>query len=97
MTLTAKAVFLVMSGFLLTGLPDPAFSHYPGTENTQEIFMILKEQNARLSEDMRRIHREIAALRSDLEKPGFREVAAGIGYILGLFGTAAFFASRLRR
>jgi hypothetical protein len=37
---------------------------------------------------------EIAALRADLEKPGIKDVFAGIGYIFGLFGAAAFVAAR---
>jgi hypothetical protein len=97
MTVTAKAVFLGLLGVFLTGLPGLASDRNNGADNTQKIIMILEEQDARLTEDMRRIHREIAALRSDFEKPGFREVAAGIGYILGLFGTAAWVASRRRR
>ena len=57
---------------------------------------MLARQNADLSRDLRRIQREIAALRADLDKPGVRDVAAGVGYILGLFGTAAFVAARRR-
>lgn len=47
-----------------------------------------------LAEELRRIHREIAALRADLDQPGLAEVFAGLGYILGLFGVAAFVAAR---
>jgi hypothetical protein len=45
---------------------------------------------------MRRIQRELAALRADINQPGLKEVLAGIGYIFGLFGTGAFVASRRR-
>ncbi len=62
----------------------------------QEIISLLKEQNRKLSMDLRRIHREIAALRADFDKPGFEDIFAGIGYIFGLFGAAAFMASRNR-
>jgi nickel transport protein len=61
------------------------------------VITLLKEQNSALSRDLRRIHREIAALRADLDEPGMKEVFAGIGYIVGLFGMAAFAAARRRR
>ncbi len=69
----------------------------PPVQNCQEIIALLKEQNSKLSGDLRRIQREIAALRADLSKPGIDDVFSGIGYILGLFGTAAFVASRRRK
>ena len=40
------------------------------------------------------VKREIAALGQQLENPGIREIMGGIGYILGLFGVAAYVASR---
>lgn len=78
----------------LAGLPGVLPAQTPADEGAQEIAMLLKEQNSKLSGDLRRIQREIAALRADLDKPGFKEVFAGIGYIFGLFGAAAFVASR---
>ncbi|BCR06247.1 hypothetical protein DESUT3_33160 [Desulfuromonas versatilis] len=53
-----------------------------------------QQDNEKLSAELRRIHREIAALRADLDKPGMEDVFAGLGYIFGLFGVAAFVASR---
>jgi nickel transport protein len=67
----------------------------PAAENSpQEIVTLLKEQHHKLAGELRRIQREIAALRAELETPGTRDVFAGIGYIFGLFGVAAFVASR---
>jgi hypothetical protein len=66
----------------------------PSKEGAQEVVTLLKEQNSRLTNDLRRIQREIAALRADLDKPSFKDVFAGIGYIFGLFGVAAFVAAR---
>lgn len=37
---------------------------------------------------------EIAALRADLAEPGVKDIFAGVGYIFGLFGVAAFVAAR---
>jgi len=78
----------------LAGLPSTLPAQTPPGENSQEIVTLLKEQNNKLSSDLRRIQREIAALRADLDKPGLKEIFAGIGYIFGLFGVAAFVASR---
>jgi hypothetical protein len=87
----------LMAGVLwlfLTALPSsPPAEAVPG-ENCQEVVALLKEQNSRLSSELRRIQREIAALRADLDKPDIKDVFSGIGYILGLFGVAAFVASR---
>ncbi|HBI15936.1 MAG TPA: hypothetical protein DDY20_10560 [Desulfobulbaceae bacterium] len=54
----------------------------------------LQEQDARLTRELRIIKRDIAALSQAVEEPGIEEAVAGIGYILGLFGIAAFMASR---
>jgi nickel transport protein len=84
-------------GFLwvcLAGLPNSLPAQTPSEESLQEIVTLLKEQNSKLSSDLKRIQREIAALRADLDKPGLKEVFAGIGYIFGIFGVAAFVASR---
>lgn len=78
----------------LASPPSLLIAQTPPNESSQEVITLLKEQNSKLSSDLRRIQREIAALRADLEKPGIKDVFAGIGYIFGLFGTAAFVASR---
>ena len=52
--------------------------------------------STKVSSDMRRIQREIAALRADLGKPGMSEMFSGLGYIFGLFGVAFFVAGRRR-
>jgi nickel transport protein len=78
----------------LVGQPSSLPAQTPSEKNSQEIVTLLKEQNNKLSNDLRRIQREIAALRADLDKPGIKDVFAGIGYIFGLFGVAAFVASR---
>ena len=60
----------------------------------QAVMAKLDEQNKKVSEDLRKIKRDIAALNQSIAEPGLPEVMAGIGYILGLFGVAAFMASR---
>ena len=66
----------------------------PADADPQTVITLLKAQNKKMSGDLRRIQREIAALRADLDKPGMKDVFSGIGYIFGLFGVAAYVASR---
>ncbi len=47
-----------------------------------------------LQQDVQRLHREIALLRSELSTPGLTEVLGGIGYIIGLFGLVAWLGRR---
>ena len=54
----------------------------------------VREENRRLREEVRQVKRELALLNQNLEKPGAREIIAGIGFILGLFGVAALVSAR---
>ena len=94
MTKIQKGFVMSLLCLCLAGLPGPLRAQDLPEENATEIIQLLKEQNSNLSRDLRRIQREIAALRADLDKPGLKEVFAGIGYIFGLFGVAAFVAAR---
>ena len=75
---------------------ESALAESPADEGTRDLAALLAEQNTTLSRELRRIQREIAALRADLDKPGLGDVFGGIGYIFGIFGTAAFVAARRR-
>jgi nickel transport protein len=84
-------------GMLWVCLLGPAGTLYaqsPGDPASEAVTVLIKEQNSKLSRELRRIQREIAALRADLDKPGLKDVFAGIGYIFGLFGVAAYVAAR---
>ena len=94
MTIIQKGFMVGVLCLFLASLPSLLLAQTPPGENSQEVITLLKEQNSKLSNDLRRIQREIAALRADLDKPGLKEIFAGIGYIFGLFGVAAFVASR---
>jgi hypothetical protein len=94
MTMIQRGIMVSVLWLFLAGLPSSLPAQTPPDESAQEVVALLKEQNSRLTGDLRRIHREIAALRADLEEPGIRDVFAGIGYIFGLFGAAAFVAAR---
>ena len=54
----------------------------------------IDEQHQVLSKDLRRLHRELAALKATQNKPGITEIIGGLGWIIGLFGTAAYVSSR---
>ncbi len=93
-----KGVAVGLLCLYLAGFPGLLWAQNPQDQTvsvlSEEVIALLKEQNSSLSSDLRRIQREIAALRADLDKPGMKDVFAGIGYIAGLFGMAAFAASR---
>lgn len=93
-----RALLIGLLWVCLAGLPSQLSAQTPQENEPQnysnDVAQLLKEQNSRLSGDLRRIQREIAALRADLDKPSLKDVFSGIGYIFGLFGTAAFVASR---
>ena len=95
MTIIQRGLMVGVLYLFLASSPSLLLAQTPPNESSQEVIItLLKEQNSKLSSDLRRIQREIAALRADLDKPGLKEVFAGIGYIFGLFGVAAFVASR---
>jgi len=84
-------------GVLWVCLMAPAGALYaqsPGEPTPDAVAALIKEQNSKLSRELRRIQREIAALRTDLDKPRLKDIFSGIGYIFGLFGVAAFVAAR---
>lgn len=79
---------------LLTVIPGRVCAQSPQESDNKAVVELLEEQNRQLSQELRQIRREIAALRSGIEQPGIKDVFAGIGYILGLFGAAALVAAR---
>ena len=83
--------------FILTALPGISWALDKAAGDVQAVITLLQEQNNKLSVEIRRIHREIAALRADLDKPDARDIFGGIGYILGLCGAAALVAARRRQ
>ena len=94
MTIIQKSLMVGVLCLFLASSPSLLLAQTPPGESSQEVITLLKEQNSKLSNDLRRIQREIAALRADFDKPDIKDVLGGIGYIFGLFGIAAFIASR---
>lgn len=56
--------------------------------------MQLQQENAALQRKIRRLESQSAALREELNSPGSAQIIGGIGYIVGLFGIAGWFAAR---
>ncbi len=88
--LTALAIF-----FLLVCAPGERAC--AAGKNCDQMLAAFEESYAQMERDLRRLHREVAALRQELEKPGAEEIFSGIGYIFGLFGVAFFVAGRRER
>jgi nickel transport protein len=94
MTTKMKNLVISIVCLLLPVLPAGLSAQDLQEDNSQEVINLLREQNEKLSNEIRRIHREIAALRADLDKPDVKDVFGGIGYILGLCGVGALVAAR---
>lgn len=82
---------------LLTPASPLQAAETPQGDSIKELISQLQEQNRRISKDLHRIRRELAALRADLDKPGLNDIFGGIGYIFGLFGVAAYVSSRRKK
>ena len=63
-------------------------------DQCSEFATLLAKQEQNNAREFRQIKRDLAALSQQVTEPGMREVFGGIGYILGLFGVAAYVASR---
>ncbi len=61
-----------------------------------QVLSILQQHQQETSQELRQIKRELARLRASRDKPTLKDVLSGIGYILGIFGAAAFVLSRRR-
>ena len=92
-----KKIVISVVCLLLAVLPAGLCAQDLQEDDTQAVITLLREQNEKLSSEIRRIHREIAALRADLDKPDIKDVFGGIGYILGLCGVGALVAARRKK
>jgi hypothetical protein len=89
-----RSVILFMLFFLLSVMPGRILAQSSEPTDCNAVVELLEEQNRQLSGELRHIRREIAALGARMDEPGIKDVFAGIGYILGLFGAAALVAAR---
>jgi hypothetical protein len=66
-------------------------------KDCRQLAALIDQQKSLIARETGQIKREIAALRDDLSKPGFREILGGIGYIFGLAGIGFYIHSRRSR
>ncbi len=84
-------VLIHILGFLFVFLGNTtAQEETKGCQEIQKSISSLSEQVEKISNDMRIIKRELALLRQRIEKPGMKEILAGIGYIFGILGVAFY-------
>ena len=62
-----------------------------------EVLARVKKLDKKMSRELRQIKRDLVVMRQAGEETSFKDVVGGVGYILGLFGAAAFVASRKER
>ncbi|SMC23904.1 hypothetical protein SAMN02746041_01851 [Desulfacinum hydrothermale DSM 13146] len=60
----------------------------------REVLAALEAQRREMNQELRQIKRELARLRASRDRVSLHDVVSGVGYIVGLFGVAAFVASR---
>ncbi len=72
MKIIHKVIVVIVLGLFLAGLPSSLPAQTPPKESPKEIVALLKEQSNKLSNDLRRIHREIAALRVGSRQAGYQ-------------------------
>lgn len=60
------------------------------------ILEALQEQQRQMTNELRSVKREIAALKAAVSEPDFKDILGGIGYILGVFGIAFYLHARRR-
>jgi hypothetical protein len=73
---------------------QPSVASPGASGQCSELVALLAEQEQKNSKEFRQIKRDLAALSQQVAEPGMREIFGGIGYILGIFGVAAYVASR---
>jgi len=67
-----------------------------GTEEALRLLEAIQSQQREMVQELRAVKREIGALKVALNEPGLKDIVGGIGYILGVFGIAAYLHARRR-
>lgn len=53
----------------------------------------LQQENVSLQRQVKRLEAQVEAMRDEMNTPGVVQIFSGIGYIVGLFGVAAWVAA----
>lgn len=61
------------------------------------LFEALQAQQREMSQELRAMKREMAALKAAMQEPDFKDILGGIGYILGIFGVTYYMQARRQR
>ncbi|WP_123290482.1 hypothetical protein [Desulfosoma caldarium] len=62
-----------------------------------QLLHALQAQQREMSQELRAMKREMAALKAAMQEPDFKDILGGIGYILGIFGVAYYMQARRLR
>ncbi len=97
--LLGMAMLLMLTSSAMAGEPEFTPEPVPAAPavslgQCRELVALLAEQDQKNSREFRQIKRDIALLSQQVAEPGMREILGGVGYIVGLFGVAAYVASR---
>lgn len=95
MTLLMQPAFLFAAGdneSMQTRQTEPAQEY-----TCNELGALIIDQHKQCNQSLHRLKRDMAALQQKMDQPGIQDITAGIGYILGIFGTAALVASRRKQ
>ena len=74
--------------------PCQASDEAAAVPSAELILAKIKKHDKKVSRELRQIKRELAVMQQGADKPGFKDIVGGIGYILGIFGVAAYMAAR---
>lgn len=92
--MTAFRLFCSLCCLLVFCLPFSSFAADPAPAGGGDSQLILLQQeNTSLQRQVRRLEHEVSALRDELDTPDATQIIGGIGYIVGLFGLAAWYAA----
>ena len=95
-----RVAMLLTLCWLLPAMPAAAeekpAAAQPPVESCADLAALLIRQEEHTSRELKQLKRDLAALSQKMEEPGMSEIFGGIGYILGIFGVAAYVASRRR-
>ncbi|WP_022846519.1 MULTISPECIES: transthyretin-like family protein [unclassified Desulfurobacterium] len=73
---------------------ESTFSSNPTISKEELQKLVEKAVNKAVDRELKPIHQELLGIEMALTKPSIAEIFGGIGWIFGLFGTAAYFYSR---
>ena len=65
-----------------------------GDDSASPTSIQLQQEKVSLQRKVKRLEAQVAALREEVNSPDATQVFAGLGYVVGIFGVAAWIAAR---